>query len=564
MPKPLILCVDDEKSILDSLEYQLQSEFNSEFTIELAESAEEGLVILEEAMANQVEIPVILADYLMPGMKGDQLLIWAHDKMPETRNIMLTGQAGLEAVVTTINHANLYRYIAKPWEKNDLILTVKEAVTSFRQQKTIQSQNADLQRINQTLEDQVAERTRELERQKAFFQQIFENSPDGILIFDAGLKILEINAAFETIFQYTAFEAKDSPLLDLIIPMELREDYARSFKTVLSGQIVIQETQCHRKDGALFPASLIAYPMIAGGEQRGGVMVYRDLTVQRETTDLIRRSYERQRRSNFFNKLITGKEDIQDDIYVQAKLLEIDLKCSFLVMLLILTNWDRPAILAEQDEEMSARMLMDRVIDWLSDKPGIYAWGTQEGIGIIGTLPENHQEELEIEKRIAGELLKTLVKNFPGLGMTLGLAEYRPEIKFFAERYKHTRLAAVIGSRLRPGNSVHHYWDIGAFPLLAKLTDDEESEGFLKRTIEKLLQYDNTKGTSLFPTLERILAHENLRTVADEMFLHYKTILFRKQSIEKILGVSLDSFEGRTLVGTAMALYYFREIKYKL
>jgi two-component system sensor histidine kinase ChiS len=67
----------------------------------------------------------------MPGMKGDEFLIKIHQKLPTTLKILLTGQANAEAVGNIVNKAKLYRYIAKPWDTQDLILTVTQAVKSF-------------------------------------------------------------------------------------------------------------------------------------------------------------------------------------------------------------------------------------------------------------------------------------------------------------------------------------------------------------------------------------------------------------------------------------------------
>lgn len=83
--------------------------------------------LFEELLADQVDIPVMISDHIMPDMKGDELLWRVHEISPKTLKIMLTGQA-TDAVTKAINHANLYRYIAKPWEATDLILTVKEAI----------------------------------------------------------------------------------------------------------------------------------------------------------------------------------------------------------------------------------------------------------------------------------------------------------------------------------------------------------------------------------------------------------------------------------------------------
>jgi class 3 adenylate cyclase/CheY-like chemotaxis protein len=151
-----ILVVDDEPMILESLAEELQRNFGQNHQIEAAESGEEALEILEEMYAEGIEIAVVVSDYLMPGMKGDELFIQIHSQYPNILKIMLTGQAGVEAVGNVVNLANLYRYIAKPWDSTDLSLTVKEALNKYLQLKQLEQQNAQLRenerRLNQILE----------------------------------------------------------------------------------------------------------------------------------------------------------------------------------------------------------------------------------------------------------------------------------------------------------------------------------------------------------------------------------------------------------------------------
>lgn len=123
-----VLVVDDEPTVVEALTAQL---LPLGVWIEGAYSAEEALNLLSAQPA------VILADYLMPGMRGDDFLIEAHKKHPEARLILLTGQAGADNVGKIINHARLFRYIAKPWEVEDLRLTVREALRSYEQEKEL-------------------------------------------------------------------------------------------------------------------------------------------------------------------------------------------------------------------------------------------------------------------------------------------------------------------------------------------------------------------------------------------------------------------------------------------
>lgn len=116
-----ILCVDDEKVILDSLKRQLRRRLSSEFVYEMAESADEAWEVIEELMENGVNVVVIVSDWLMPGMKGDEFLIKVHEKYPHIVKILLTGQASPEAIERARLQAHLHRYLHKPWDEDELI-----------------------------------------------------------------------------------------------------------------------------------------------------------------------------------------------------------------------------------------------------------------------------------------------------------------------------------------------------------------------------------------------------------------------------------------------------------
>ena len=166
MKETVIVCVDDEEIVLRSLKRELNDALGDGYLIETAEGGEDALELFEELLEDGFEIPLVITDHIMPDIKGDELLKRIHALSPKTLKIMLTGQADIGAVTSAVNYANLYRYIAKPWEKTDLILTVKEAIHKFFQEKKIEEQNSILQNVNALLEQQVKERTAELETQK--------------------------------------------------------------------------------------------------------------------------------------------------------------------------------------------------------------------------------------------------------------------------------------------------------------------------------------------------------------------------------------------------------------
>jgi diguanylate cyclase (GGDEF)-like protein/PAS domain S-box-containing protein len=158
MNKGVIVCVDDERLVLISLRDQLLRLLDNSYDIELAESGEEALALFAELHQAQIEVPLIICDQTMPDMLGDELLSQLHHLSPKTLKILLTGMASLDNVVSAINRAQLYRYIAKPWDETDLGLTVKEAIRSYFQDQQLIEQNQALQQANQALQREIIER----------------------------------------------------------------------------------------------------------------------------------------------------------------------------------------------------------------------------------------------------------------------------------------------------------------------------------------------------------------------------------------------------------------------
>ena len=144
-----ILCVDDERMILTSLRGQLRRRFADDLEIETAEDGAEGLEVLEELVEEGVEVPLVISDQLMPGMRGEQFLAEVHRRLPNTLTILLTGQATAEAVGAAVNTARLYRFIGKPWTEDDLAMTVREALRAWTQAAEIRRRDAELRAVHQ-------------------------------------------------------------------------------------------------------------------------------------------------------------------------------------------------------------------------------------------------------------------------------------------------------------------------------------------------------------------------------------------------------------------------------
>ncbi|MEG3858004.1 response regulator [Microcoleus sp. herbarium12] len=130
MSKPVILCVDDEPDILNTLKMQLKNEFKDNYFYELAESADEALDLIEDFQP-ETEVIVVVSDWLMPGIKGDELFMIVHKKYPQIIKVMLTGQADEAAVQRAFKEADLYCCLYKPWQSKDLIETIKSGLAKL-------------------------------------------------------------------------------------------------------------------------------------------------------------------------------------------------------------------------------------------------------------------------------------------------------------------------------------------------------------------------------------------------------------------------------------------------
>lgn len=127
-----IICVDDDRSLLDVLIQQLDSAFSATHEIDGAESAAEALELISELHRNGDLVEMVISDQVMPGMKGDQLLEFIHHTYPDIITVMLTGQGGLNSAIYAINNAGLSKYLLKPWNNEDLKITIRDLLEKAR------------------------------------------------------------------------------------------------------------------------------------------------------------------------------------------------------------------------------------------------------------------------------------------------------------------------------------------------------------------------------------------------------------------------------------------------
>lgn len=159
--QPTVLCVDDEPNILSALKRLFRPHG---YRVLLADSGAAGLALL-----GQESVDLVISDMRMPEMDGAQFLEHVRGRWPDTIRLLLTGYSDIASILAAINRGEIYRYITKPWDDNDIVLVVRHALErrtleleKDRLEALTRSQNEELKTLNLSLEEKVAARTAEL------------------------------------------------------------------------------------------------------------------------------------------------------------------------------------------------------------------------------------------------------------------------------------------------------------------------------------------------------------------------------------------------------------------
>lgn len=131
-PRLVVLCVEDEPDVRDAIVRDL-APFEPAVVTETAESVDDARAALAEITEGRDRLGLVLADHLLPGTTGVDFLVELHEDEATGRakKVLLTGQAGLDDTVKAVNRADLDRYVAKPWDPEELRAVVREQLTDF-------------------------------------------------------------------------------------------------------------------------------------------------------------------------------------------------------------------------------------------------------------------------------------------------------------------------------------------------------------------------------------------------------------------------------------------------
>jgi len=193
--KHTILLVDDEPNILKSLQRLM---VGTGYEVLMAESGEAGLELLTHN-----PIHLVISDYRMQGMNGVEFLARVKEEYPETMRLILSGFADATAIVEAINDGQVYKFMPKPWDDQELLTTVKRALEQYdlqqenaRLYKELRARNMALEEMMATLETKVEQRTRDIEMKNRALKvahSILDILPIGVIGIDSTEMVVYMN-----------------------------------------------------------------------------------------------------------------------------------------------------------------------------------------------------------------------------------------------------------------------------------------------------------------------------------------------------------------------------------
>lgn len=278
-----ILIVDDETMVIKTLSMLLGLEgFSNVITYD---NPIDALKYLKEN-----EVDLIISDFIMPQMNGIDFLESAKKYQKDASTILLTGYADKENAIRAINEIGIFKYIEKPWDNNNLIINIKNALTQTRLKKELNKKikeleiaNKKLENYSKDLEETVQKRTLELMQANSKLNAIIGNCADGIILFNQDLKITDLNTAAINLFGQNKKELVSKNLFELVVS---ENKQFNSGDLISKNNIFLRNYSLvnYKKDSKI-PVEISIAPVV-DDKNNFYVAVIRDCTYQKETERL--------------------------------------------------------------------------------------------------------------------------------------------------------------------------------------------------------------------------------------------------------------------------------------
>ena len=301
-------------------------------------------------------------------------------------------------------------------------------------------------------------------------------------------------------------------------------------------------------------------PVVVSGVVLGELILstFIDISERRRHEKLMKASFERRRTNELMNELVRADNPSRQIVFDSARLMGEHYMSPYSCCLFVIEEYQSHDNAYWQHHPTEYHLVQDAVFSAL-EAEGRIVWETADGIGVVVFEPAPDGLSLDKQRKLSEQLLNEVTAHCPGLKLTVGIADPACNIAELPAHYRQALTAVHCGKKIWPQQLIYLYGELGVYQLLSGFNDPRQRDAYIERMLGKLLQYDNKrKGEMFLETLEIILSVENMKQGAEQLAIHYQTLLFRKQRLEKILGASLDDFSVKMSLLTALHMLKLR------
>lgn len=283
-----IVIVDDDKIVLDALKTLVEIEGikNTLFF--------DSPLDAYKFLKNKKNKPkVVISDFIMPKLNGIEFLTKIKTLYDDVSLILLTGYADKENAIKAINELGIYKYIEKPWDNDNLILNIKNAIErseliSNLKNKVVElnKANQELEKYSQNLEATVDEKTKTLNQLNIKLNAIFDNCADSIVLIDKYGKINRINQEFETLSGLSKNIITKKNINDFICATKLSIKKKISETIDKEKNVIVRDYEIKNKiNGNITPLEISIAPIYIDNDYEY-ILVIRDISIQKNMEKL--------------------------------------------------------------------------------------------------------------------------------------------------------------------------------------------------------------------------------------------------------------------------------------
>ena len=372
--------------------------------------------------------------------------------------------------------------------------------------------------------------------------QLLNQLQEAIVMTNRANRIIYWNKTAEELFGFSPEEAHglDASLLIAGDVSEQREKGRQLVAATVAGGRSTTEILARHKEGWSFPAQVFSVLLKdMSGEFSGVAMFAVDLSQLRaaeETISKIKRDHERQ---ILLSELIESGETSTPALLEKAATLDLEWTAPFSLMVLEAFGHSRASDLLGKVQALA---------------PEIVAWEYKDSVvALVYALPETADRAIPASTWFKS-IETSLRRDRTGAGLVMGIADPSVSMSGLKNAYEQARQAAWFGKVLDRVGQPCYFKDLGIFQLLTPIWDSN-LEGYARQSLKPLLEMKDPKRQEYLETLEALLTEETQKDAAERLFVHEKTIQFRKQKIEAALGCSLENPSQRMALSMAVKFW---------